>query len=175
MKNIEIMTPDPQWIGPEETLQQAARQMKARNVGILPVLKENRLVGVLTDRDIAIRAVANGLDPDKTVVRRVMSRLILYCFADQEQEEAASMMESHHVRRLPVLDRHEHLVGIISLRDLAVRTDHEELALRVLEHLAEEPKTFRVHPTPRQAESVQAENPIAPSDRRRRDPGSTPK
>jgi CBS domain-containing protein len=146
MKNIEIMTPNPRCIGPDDTLLQAAKQMKTSNVGILPVLKEGRLIGVLTDRDIAVRAVVNGLDPGQTMVRTVMSRLILYCFADQDQEVAAKMMESHHIRRLPVLDRNEHLVGIISVLDLAVRADREELALRVLENLSPEPKKHRVHP-----------------------------
>lgn len=140
MKTNEIMTPNPAWIGPDETLIEAATQMKTRNVGILPVCNHNRLVGVLTDRDIAIRAVANGLDPHSVPVRTVMSRLIFSCFEDQDQEIAACIMETNHIRRLPVLDRNEHLVGIISLGDLAVRTNDEELALRVLEHVSTRPE-----------------------------------
>ena len=143
MKTIEIMTPDPQCIDPGDTLTQAAVRMKACNVGILPVCKQGRLVGVLTDRDIAIRAVANGLDPDHVTVHTVMSRLIISCFADQDQEEAATMMESHHVRRLPVLDRDERLIGIISLGDLVVRSDNEDRGLKIWEQLSGERDRFR--------------------------------
>jgi CBS domain-containing protein len=136
MKTIEIMTPNPQCIGPDETLIQAAKQMKRLNVGMLPVCNEDHLVGVLTDRDIAIRAVANGLDPNHTTIRTIMSRLIISCFSDEDQEAAASLMQSHRLRRLPVLDRDEQLVGVISLTDLAYRTNQETLASRVLEGIA---------------------------------------
>ena len=141
MKANEIMTPNPHYIGPDETLIEAAAQMKELNVGILPVCSENRLVGVLTDRDIAIRAVANGLDPCHVPVRSVMSRLIVSCFDDQDEEVAANIMGTNRIRRLPVLDREEHLVGIISLGDLAVRT-HDDVALRVLEHVSAETSRF---------------------------------
>jgi len=136
MRINEIMTPNPQSIGPDDTLAQAAAKMKELNVGILPVCKNDRMVGILTDRDIVIRAVANGMDPDASV-RTVMSRLVSFCFEDQDQEVAASMMETNRIRRLPVLDHDENLVGIISLGDLAVRTHHDRMALRVLEHISE--------------------------------------
>ena len=138
MKINEIMTRNPEYIGPDEILARAAARMRDLNVGSLPVCKDGRLVGVLTDRDVAVRAVANGLDP-QTSVRSVMSRLVTYCFDDQDQEVAASLMETNRIRRLPVLDRHERLVGIVSLGDLAVRTHHEKMALRVLEHISEHP------------------------------------
>ena len=143
MKTIEIMTPNPQCIAPDDFITQAAARMKACNIGILPVCKQGRLVGVLTDRDIAIRAVANGLDPNQVTVQTVMSRLIISCFADQDQEDAASMMESHHVRRLPVLDRDEHLIGIISVGDIVVRSDNENRAIKILEHIAIEQDRFQ--------------------------------
>jgi CBS domain-containing protein len=136
MKTIDIMTPNPQCVSPEDTLTEAAEQMKRLNVGMLPVCRDDHLIGVLTDRDIAIRGVANGLDPKQTKVRSIMSRLIISCFADQDQEAAATIMESHRVRRLPVLDRDDQLIGIISLSDLAARTGDEDLASRVLERLA---------------------------------------
>jgi len=136
MRINEIMTPNPQCVGPDDTLAQAAAKMKNLNIGILPVCKNERLVGILTDRDIAVRAVANGMDPEASV-RTVMSRLVSFCFEDQDQEVAASMMETNRIRRLPVLDHEEHLVGIISLGDLAVRAPHDRMALRVLEHISE--------------------------------------
>lgn len=138
MKTVDIMTPNPECVDPDDTLTQAASRMKQCNVGILPVCNNNRMVGVLTDRDIAVRAVAVGLDPNRTAVRTVMSRLIISCFEDQDQEAAARMMAAHQIRRLPVLDRNEHLVGIISLGDLAVRVHGETLALKVLENLSGE-------------------------------------
>jgi CBS domain-containing protein len=140
----EIMTPHPQTIGPDDPVSAAAEKMKEFNVGILPVCNGDRLVGVLTDRDIAVRAVANGLDPDQTLVRTVMSRLIMYCFADQDETVAASMMETNRIRRLPVLDHEERLVGVVSLGDLAARTHQERLAIRVLEHIAGKPEEFMV-------------------------------
>ena len=136
MKTIEIMTPNPQCVRPDDTLTQAAAQMKNLSVGMLPVCADERLVGVLTDRDIAIRAVAEGLDPNHTPVRQIMSPHAIYCFADEDPHAAAIMLESHRVRRLPVLDRDEQLVGIVSLGDLAVRAHQEELATRVLGRLS---------------------------------------
>jgi CBS domain-containing protein len=147
MKINEIMTPNPEWIGPDDTLAHAAATMRELNVGSLPVCKDGRLVGLLTDRDIAVRAVANGLDP-QTSVRPVMSRLVAFCFDDQDQEVAASMMETNRIRRLPVLDHDEHLVGIISLGDLAVRSPQEKMALKVLERISADP------PAERQAEAA---------------------
>jgi len=146
MKNREIMTPNPQWVSPETTLAEAARMMQAGNVGMLPVCQDRRLVGVLTDRDVAVRVVAPGRDPNHTVVRTVMSRVIISCRADEEQATAASMMKSHHVRRLPVLDEQEQLVGIISLSDLAVRPELQELALQVLGDITRELDPLRALP-----------------------------
>ena len=140
MKINQIMTRNPEYIGPDDTLVRAAAKMRDLKVGSLPVCKDGRLVGILTDRDIAVRAVANGLD-SHTSARSVMSRLVTYCFDDQDQEVAASLMETNRIRRLPVLDHDEHLVGIVSLGDLAVRTRPETMALRVLEHISEDPST----------------------------------
>jgi len=148
MKNREIMTPNPQCVSPDTTLAEAAQKMHVCKVGILPVCDVQRLVGVLTDRDVAIRVVAHGLDPNQTVVRSVMSRLIISCFADHDQETAAKLMESYHIRRLPVLDQQEQLVGIISLTDLATRTEPKGLALQVLGNIIRELHKFQVLPSP---------------------------
>jgi len=132
MKIKDILTPEPQCIGPDDSLAEAADKMKNLDVGFLPVCKNQRVMGVLTDRDVVIRAVAENLDPKNTRVSEVMSGDIFYCFADQDIEEVAEIMATGRVRRLPVLNRDKHLVGIISLGDLAVRYAGSEIAARVL-------------------------------------------
>jgi CBS domain-containing protein len=103
----------------------------------LPVCGEgDRLVGMITDRDIAIRAVAEGDDADMTFVKNVMTPGVIYCYEDQEVQEAAELMEKHQVRRLVVLNRDKQLVGIISLGDLAVDTQNEQLAGHTLEAIS---------------------------------------
>jgi CBS domain-containing protein len=137
MKIRDVITPSPRCIGPDASLVEAAAEMKALDVGILPVCENNRLIGTVTDRDIVIRAVAEGYDPNIIAVRQVMSGVVIYCFDDQDIWNAAQMMESHQIRRLPVLNRDERLVGIISLGDLAVRTGAENMAARILERISE--------------------------------------
>ncbi|HTB86216.1 MAG TPA: CBS domain-containing protein [Candidatus Sulfotelmatobacter sp.] len=132
MKIKDILTPEPQCVGPEDSLAEAVATMKKVDVGFLPVCNSQRVIGVLTDRDIVIRAVAENLDPKTTRVSEVMSGDIFYCFADQSIEEVAEIMATGRVRRLPVLNRDRHLVGIISLGDLAVRYAGSEIAARVL-------------------------------------------
>jgi len=132
MKINEIITPKPQCISPNTTLAEAATDMKTLDVGILPICENDRLVGTITDRDITVRAVAEGYDPKTTKVEQVMSRGIICCFEDQDVEEAAETMEEGQIRRLPVLNRAERLVGIISLGDLAIRATEGDLAGRVL-------------------------------------------
>jgi CBS domain-containing protein len=92
---------------------------------------------MVTDRDITIRATADGRDPRQTPVREVMTSELFYCFEDQPVEEAASLMEEHQIRRLPILNRQKDLVGIVSLGDLAVDTSDEELVGQVLEEVSE--------------------------------------
>ena len=137
MKVTEILTPNPQCITPETSLTLAARKMKALNVGMLPVCEKDRLVGTVTDRDITIRAVAAGANPNTTTVREVMTDNIAYCFDDEEVEEAAELMEQRQIRRLPVMNRDKRLVGIVSLGDMAVRTHRERLAGEILERVSE--------------------------------------
>jgi len=136
MKIKDIITANPRCIGPEATLMEVAIEMKNLDVGILPVCENERLIGTITDRDIAVRAVAEGLDPRAITVRKVMSRVFIYCFEDQDIWYAAQMMDTYQIRRLPVLNREDRLVGIVSLGDLAVRTGAENLAGRVLERIS---------------------------------------
>src|SRR5438477_1198736 len=120
MRVRDAMTPDVQLCTPEDTLHDAAEAMAALNCGLLPVTENNRLVGMISDRDIAIRGVAMGRGPDSRV-RDVMTADVKYCFDDQDIEEVTENMGDIQVRRLPVLDRDKRLVGIIALGDIARR------------------------------------------------------
>jgi len=118
MKVSDCMTRDVRLAAPEQTLREAASLMAELDVGVLPVGENERLVGMITDRDIAVRGVACGRGPDATV-REVMTDNVKYCFADQTLEEVSRNMGDIQVRRLPVVDREKRLVGIISLSDIA--------------------------------------------------------
>jgi CBS domain-containing protein len=110
--------------------------MRSLDVGVLPVCDGDRLVGMLTDRDLTIRAVAEGRDPKITTVEEVMTPEVAYCFEDQDIEEAERVMEKHQIRRLPVLNREKRLVGIVSLGDFATKDD-ETRAGETLERVSE--------------------------------------
>ena len=125
MRVNEIMSRKAEWVSPTETIRSVAKKMRDGNIGSMPVGENDRLIGMITDRDIACRAVADGLDPEKTEARKVMSKTITYCFDDQEVGDAAHLMEQKQVRRLAVLNRKKRLVGILSLDDLAARCSHD--------------------------------------------------
>jgi len=122
MKVCDAMSRDVQIASPKQSIRDAAKMMAKIDAGALPVGENDRLVGVITDRDITIRAVAEGKAPT-TKVRDVMSQEVLYCFDDQELEDIAQNMAEMKIRRLPVVNRDKRLVGIISLADLARRED----------------------------------------------------
>ena len=119
MKVKDIMTRDVVVAAPGDSLQHAAKLMEENDFGVLPIGENDRLVGMLSDRDITIRAVARGLVPDKAEVRDVMTSDVKYVYDDESIEDAARNMESLQVRRLPVLNREKRLVGIVSLGDLS--------------------------------------------------------
>jgi CBS domain-containing protein len=133
MKVREAMTQDGCLTSPDQTIRDAAQVMRQIDAGALPVEQDERLVGVITDRDIAVRAVAEGKAPD-TKVRDVMSREVLYCYEDEDLDQVVANMGAVKVRRLPVLNRDKRLVGIISFGDLARHHGGtmEEKALREL-------------------------------------------
>nr|WP_047169773.1 CBS domain-containing protein [Sphingomonas sp. Y57] len=118
MKVSECMADDVRIIGPDRSLQEAAQAMAEIDAGVLPVAEGDRLVGVITDRDIAIRAVARGLPP-ATEIGKVMSAEVRYCYSDDDSEDVLENMGDIQLRRLPVLNREKRLVGIVSLTDLA--------------------------------------------------------
>lgn len=119
MKSVsDVMTEDVFLVRPEQTIAEAALLMREKDVGSVAVQSDDKLVGMLTDRDIAVRAVAENLAPG-TAVRDVMSREIKYCFEDQDVDEVASNMAELEIRRLPVVNRDKRLVGIIALSNMA--------------------------------------------------------
>jgi CBS domain-containing protein len=122
----EAMTNDVRTINPKQSIREAARLMAQIDCGVLPVGENDRLMGMITDRDIAIRAVAEGKSPD-TPVRDIMSPEVKYCFADEDLEEVAAAMAEIQVRRLAVLDRDKNLVGIVSLADMALNDGPENV------------------------------------------------
>ena len=128
-------------VHPNDTLQHAASKMKDLDVGSMPVCEGQHLVGILTDRDITIRATANGQDPTKTMVREVMTPDVFYCFETQDVEEAAKIMTENQIRRLFVLNEEEELVGITSLGELATVTGDRAMAGATLQRISEPAET----------------------------------
>jgi CBS domain-containing protein len=137
MRVHEVMTRSVEGISPDASLQAAAAKMKALDVGPLPVCEHDRVIGMITDRDITVRATAEGDSPAAIRVRAVMTPDVISCFEDQLVGEAARLMQENQVRRLLVLDRERRMVGIVSLGDLAVETGDEELAGNTLEAVSE--------------------------------------
>ena len=126
MKVRDAMTGDVRLTNPDRSIREAAGMMAEQDIGALPIGENDRLVGMITDRDIAVRAVARGLGPDAKI-RDVMSPNVMYCFDDEELEDAAHNMGDIKVRRLPVLNRDKRLVGIISVSDLTRREDARQI------------------------------------------------
>ena len=130
MRVKDVMTPHVDSVAPDTPLAVVARRMRDENVGCLPVAEGDRLVGMVTDRDLVVRALAEDRNGSRTAVREVMSAAVLCCHADQPVEEAARLMEEHRVRRLVVLDREDRPVGVVSLYDLSgggLRTEPYEV------------------------------------------------
>lgn len=141
----ECMTSSVDIANPNMTIKEAAQKMKDGDFGILPVGENDRLVGMITDRDIALRAVAEGKD-SSTRVSDIMSKQVLYCYEDQSISEVAQNMGDQQVRRLPVMNRQKRLVGILSLGDVASPTEQEakeaasEALCQISEHAHREPQ-----------------------------------
>jgi CBS domain-containing protein len=131
----EIMTRDVMTVSPQETIQRAAQIMDELNVGAIPVCDQGRLIGMVTDRDITVRATAAGRPPDQTMVRDVMSIDVRTCFENQPVDEVMGQMQDVQIRRIPVLDHETNaLIGIVSLGDVA--TKHSAEVDRTLEKIS---------------------------------------
>ena len=124
-------------VNPDDTLQQVAEKMRYLDVGSMPVYEGQHLIGVVTDRDIAIRAVAQGQDPTNTRARDVMTSDVVYCFENQSVDEVAKLMQDHQIRRIFVLNENEELIGVTSLGELATATGDQRLAGETLERISE--------------------------------------
>lgn len=132
----DVMTKDVEVISAESSLSEAAQKMKERNIGIVPVVEGENILGVLTDRDIAIRSVADGRDPLKTVAGEVMSSGFFWCYENHDIREAAQMMRDNQVRRVIVLDHRDKIAGIVSLGDLAVELHNDKMSGSVLKGIS---------------------------------------
>jgi len=124
MKVSEVMTQNVQTVRPDQPVQEAASFMLSADAGSIPVTENDRLIGMITDRDIAVRGIAKGYGPD-TPVRELMTNDLVVLRFDDDVEDAASKMSSAQVRRLPVIDQDERLCGIVSLGDLSRETDRD--------------------------------------------------
>lgn len=133
----DVMTPGVEVIHPNAAVIEAAEKMKTLNVGGIPVCDGDRLVGMLTDRDIVVRMVAEQRDPKGTTVGDAMTPHVAYCFEDEDVQKAGMLMAEKQIRRLVVLNRDKRLVGIVSLGDLAVETDSTRSSGEVLERVSE--------------------------------------
>jgi len=134
----DIMSKKPEFLPPTATLKQAADQMLAHDYGFIPVGENDRLIGAITDRDITIRAVAEGKDGNKTTLRDVMTSGIHYCYESDVVEKAAQIMEKLQVRRLVVLNKDKRMTGIISLGDIATKCKNAKLCNEIVDAVSQQ-------------------------------------
>ena len=137
MQVKDIMTRDVEMISSDAKIIEAAQKMKLLEIGALPVWEGDELVGIITDRDITVRAIANGKDPAAAQVSEIMTPQIFYCYQDDDIRHAARMMEEKSVRRLLVLGSESEPVGFLSLADFSVKCRDERLTGEVLEKVSE--------------------------------------
>ena len=138
MKIQDIMSPEPSMVTPDTSITDAARLMKDRNIGMLPVVESEdspRLIGVVTDRDITIRHVAEGHLRD-CAVREAMTDNVLTCTADDNVEQAMSLMADEQVRRIPIVDERGYLVGVVSQADIVLESGDNQKAEQTIERIS---------------------------------------
>ena len=136
MKRLkDVMSRGVKVVGPEQTIEEAARQMSTGDFGMLPVGENDRLIGAISDRDIAINAVARGKGPG-TRVREVMTEGVVWAYEDCSIDEAAELMSKHQIRRLPVVNKDKRLVGIVALGDFAVESSDIDAAGEALSEIS---------------------------------------
>jgi len=146
----ECMTKTVELGSPHMSLLEASQIMRDGDFGVLPIGENDRLMGMITDRDIVVRAVAEGKDPKNVPVREIMSPKVLYCYEDQTLEEIAQNLGDNQIRRLPVLNRQKRLVGILSLSDLALADADPEKIENALSRIAKHSTMSSVQATQRQ-------------------------
>lgn len=137
MKTKEIMTTNFEMTDSTSSLNDAAQKMKSLNVGVLPIREGAKLIGLITDRDIVVRGLAENRDPSSTQVKDIISSELVRCSEEDSVEQAAKLMEENKVRRLVVCDQDGTATGIVSLGDIAAKTKQDELAGAALESISE--------------------------------------
>lgn len=125
MKVNEVMTYGVDFVRPDSTIREAAEKMRSKNEGVIPVFEGSEPVGMITDRDIVVRAIAEGREPSATRVKDVMTPEVFFCMEDMDLEEAAHIMEYKKIRRLLVKDEKRNVIGILSIGDIATSTPKE--------------------------------------------------
>ncbi|RZA09787.1 MAG: CBS domain-containing protein [Proteobacteria bacterium] len=133
----DIMTNQIEMLPPDASILDAAQLMDSNDIGSVPVVDDGEILGLVTDRDITVKVIAKGLDPNQVQLRDIMTSPIITAYEDQSIDEAGELMEAHQIRRLVVLDRAKKLVGIVALGDLATRSD-ALIAAEVLEEVSEQ-------------------------------------
>ena len=136
MQLSEILTREVETIRPDTSVREAAQRMRSMDVGSLPVCDGRTLLGMVTDRDLAIRVLAEGRDPNATPVQDAMTPDVAFAFEDDDVQRAADIMKERQIRRLPVLDRERHLVGIVALGDIAM-TGRDQVSGDALEQISQ--------------------------------------
>ncbi|WII73491.1 CBS domain-containing protein [Bdellovibrio sp. 22V] len=137
MQVREIMHPDAKVLNFKHSVAEAAQLMESEDCGSIPVEKDDKMIGMVTDRDIAIRVVAHGKDPRSTKVEDIMSPGISYCFDDEDVSEVSRKMSSKQIRRLPVVDRNKRLVGMVSIGDIATKAGSARISHDTLQSVSE--------------------------------------
>lgn len=121
MKVSDAMHSGASWIDPEASISDVAARMEKEDIGALPVGEKDRLIGMVTDRDIVVRGIGSLDDPLQLTARDVMSEPIVFCTSNEELEDAVRIMEKNQIRRLPVIDEHKRMVGMLTLGDVAAK------------------------------------------------------
>lgn len=138
----DVMTPEVVTLAPTAKAKDAAALMRSLNIGAIPICEGTRLMGMVTDRDLVLRVMAEGLNPEHETIQTIMTSDVDYCYEDQTVEEAAQVMQDRQVRRLPIINRENELVGIVSLGDVAVKGTDRMTTATALEEISQptEPK-----------------------------------
>ena len=132
----DIMAQNVETVSPDATLQETAEKMKRRDIGVLPVVEAKKPIGVITDRDITLRAVAAGVDVTRTKVREFMTRELYFVYEDQTVNEACELMEKNKIRRLIVMNREGGIAGVLSLNDVTIKGKETKRSAEVLRKIA---------------------------------------
>ncbi len=143
MQLKDVMTKNVQLIPRNATVRDAAKLMKDIDTGFVPVIDSENMIGIITDRDIVLRSTAEGRNPNETRVEEVMTKEFFFLYEDEDVKEAARVMSERQIRRLPIVNRQEELVGVISLGDLSVDVSDEKMTGKALEDISKPAKPDR--------------------------------